>query len=74
MNFKYLNKCITLSKVTNELINDDYRWDREAAASHKNKTNDEISMVIKNLEKDSKDRYLLNQIFSSFNLKHKVWK
>ena len=60
-----LRKAVALNSscpkdVTDELLSDEYRWVREAAASHKNITNDEISLVIKNLEKDSKDRYLLN--------------
>lgn len=60
-----LRKSIALNiscpkEITDELLSDEYRWVREAAASHKNITNDEISMVIKNLEKDTKDRYLLN--------------
>lgn len=67
-----LRKAVALNSscpkdVTDELLSDEYRWVREAAASHKNITNDEISMVIKNLEKDSKDRYLLNGFLINSN-------
>ena len=46
--------------VTKKLLKDEYRWVREAAASHGNIKNNDISKILTNLKKEPKDRYLLN--------------
>jgi hypothetical protein len=60
-----LRKAVALNNscpedVTKKLLKDEYRWVREAAASHRNIKNNDISKILTNLKKEPKDRYLLN--------------
>tara|TARA_B110000003_G_scaffold104386_1_gene106677 strand:- start:10442 stop:13021 length:2580 start_codon:yes stop_codon:yes gene_type:complete len=53
--------------VTKKLLKDEYRWVREAAASHRNIKNNDISKILTNLKKEPKDRYLLNGLLINPN-------
>ena len=53
--------------VTKKLLKDEYRWVREAAASHGNIKNNDISKILTNLKKEPKDRYLLNGLLINPN-------
>ena len=67
-----LRKAVALNNscpedVTKKLLKDEYRWVREAAASHRNIKNNDISKILTNLKKEPKDRYLLNGLLINPN-------